>query len=294
MPGFTLETDHGLISITDTVLKNDKPAVLFLHGNSSSSTLFRHIFDSPTLNTQWRLITFDLPGHGASTNAPDPQKSYYQRGYADLAVHILHHLNITSVVIFGWSLGGHVGIEMLPILQQTSGTQHPIRLEGLVLVGTPPALGHEQIKQGFTFDTEGVCFAGKKNWTDEETEEFARNSAAAGKDEYFESCMLEDARRTDGRARMVMWNSFAGTGEQGPVGVDQRKVVEETDVLIAVINGAEEQGINLDYLDGIKWRRLWRGKCIRLEGLKHAPFWEDPKGFETILVDFLEECEKKV
>jgi pimeloyl-ACP methyl ester carboxylesterase len=294
MPGFTLETSHGLINITDTALKNDKPALLLLHGNSSSSAQFRHIFDSKSINEKWRLITFDLPGHGASTNAPDPQKSYYQRGYADLAVHILHHLNISSVVIFGWSLGGHIGIEMIPLLKETANLAHPISPKGLMIVGTPPVLGKQQIAQGFTFSSSGgLGLAGKKNWTDEETEEFARKSAAAGKDEYFESWILDDAKRTDGRARLVMGNSFLGTEEQGPVGVDQRKVVEEADVLVAVVNGAEEQYVNLEYLDGIEWKRLWRGKCIRLEGLKHAPFWEDPEGCEVILMDFLGDCEKE-
>jgi len=72
--------------------------------------------------------------------------------------------------------------------------------------------------------------------------------------------------------------------------VDQRKVVEETDVLVAVVNGTEEQFVNLDYLDGIRWKRLWKGECIRLEGLGHAPFWEDPERFEVLLVEFLKDC----
>jgi pimeloyl-ACP methyl ester carboxylesterase len=294
MPGFTLETDHGLINITDTALKNEKPALLLLHGNSSSSAQLRHFFDSKNLDTRWRLITFDLPGHGVSTNAPDPEKSYYQRGYANLAVHILQHLNITSVVIFGWSLGGHIGIEMIPLLGQTSSSAHSVQLRGLMIVGTPPTLGKEQIKQGFKFDGQGLGLAGTKNWTDEETEAFARNSAAAGKDECFEPWILDDAQRTDGRARAVMGNRFLGTEGQEPVGVDQRKVVEETDTLIGVVNGAEEQYVDLDYLDEVRWKRLWKGKCVRLEGLKHAPFWEDPKRFEPILIEFLQDCEKQI
>jgi pimeloyl-ACP methyl ester carboxylesterase len=293
MPGFTLDTPHGLINITDTALKNSKPALLFLHGNSSSSAQFRHFFDSEALKSRWRLITFDLPGHGASTNAPDPQKSYWQRGYAELAVHILQHLNVERVVVFGWSLGGHIGIEMVPLLTETAKSAHRIELKGLMLVGTPPALGKEQVAQGFKFSDGRLGLAGKKNWTNEDTESFARNSAAAGREECFEEWILDDAKRTDGRARIIMGNSFVGTEEQGPVGVDQKTVVEETDVLVAVVNGAKEQYVNLDYLDGIKWKKLWKGKCMRLEGLKHAPFWEDPKGFETILVDFLEDCEKQ-
>lgn len=166
-----------------------------------------------------------------------------------------------------------------------------IQVKGLMIVGTPPALGKEQVSQAFKLaDDGGLGLAGKMNWTDAETEEVARHGAAAGKQNLFEPWMRDDAKRTDGRARMVMANSFLGTEEDGPVGIDQRKVVEETDVLTAVVNGADEQFVNLEYLDAIKWRRLWKGRCVRLDGLQHAPFWEDAAGFEKCLLEFLGDC----
>ncbi|CAO2655754.1 Nn.00g045570.m01.CDS01 [Neocucurbitaria sp. VM-36] len=290
MPSFVLETDHGLISITDTGLKNDAPALLLVHGNSSSSKIFRHILDSKVLTDRWRIITFDLPGHGASSNATDPNKSYWMRGYADLAVHILQHLNITSVVVIGWSLGGHIGIELVPLLASTSSPH--IQLKGLMITGTPPVLGKAEMRRGFHF-AEGapdgdLGLASKKDWSDEEAEAVARHSAAAGREECYEAWMLDDARRADGRARMLMSGKFAG-GE----GVDQRKVVETEDVLVAVVNGGDEPFVNLDYLDEIRWKKLWKGKAVRLEGLKHAPFWEKPEEFERVLLEFVGDCEKE-
>ncbi|KAH7384527.1 Alpha/Beta hydrolase protein [Pyrenochaeta sp. MPI-SDFR-AT-0127] len=284
MPSFTIETEHGLTSVTDTGLKNDKPALLLIHGNSSSSKIFRHILESPTLTSKYRVVAFDLPGHGASSNAPDPERSYWMRGYADLALYILQHLNIARVVVFGWSLGGHVGIEMVNLLASSSPV---IQLDGLLITGTPPALGADQLDHAFSFEDGGLNLAGKKDWTDEETEGFARHcvAAAAGAESLFEPWMLEDAKRTDGRARMVMSRKIS-TGE----GVDQRHVVETADVLIAVVNGGDEPFVNLDYLDDIHWKKLWKNECVRLPGLKHAPFWERPNDFERILLEFLTDC----
>ena len=168
--------------------------------------------------------------------------------------------------------------------------QAGIELRGLMLVGAPPALGREQVGQAFKFEDGGLGLGGQASWSEEQAEGFARKIAAGGREEYFEKFMLEDAMRADGRARMVLQNSLLGTEGRGPVGVDQRRVVEETDVLVAVVNGAEEQFVNLDYLDGIRWKRLWKGECIRLEGLRHAPFWEDPERFEALLVEFLKDC----
>lgn len=213
------------------------------------------------------------------------------RGYAEVALHVLQHLNIESVVVFGWSLGGHIGIEMLSLLADPSTftSTKKIEIKGLMITGTPPALGAAQIAKAFTMGG-GIGFAGERDWTDEVAQEVGRNSVAAGKEELFEQWMYEDARNTDGRARMVMRERFM---DENAGGVDQVKVVEETDVLVAVVNGAQEQFVNLDYLEGIRWKRLWRGECLRLEGLHHAPFWEDPKGFEKVLVEFMGTAEKE-
>lgn len=290
MPDFTLETEHGVICVTDTGLKNDSPALLLLHGNSSSSKIFRHMFESSQLTSRHRLITFDLPGHGASSNAPSPEKNYTMSGYANLAVHILEHLNVRSVVVFGWSLGGHIALEMVPELKRAG---ERVGLKGVVLTGTPPALGAEQCARGFKIPTEPQegeeNLMAKVHWTHEQAERIARSSAPGGREELFEQWMLDDAVRTDGRSRMIMFDAFVGGR-----GVDQVKVVGESEQLIAVINGGEEPFVNLDYIDGLTWGRLWRGQCVRIQGLKHAPFWEDPEGFEKLLLDFLADCEKEV
>lgn len=274
---FTFESTHGLISVTDTALKNSAPALLLIHGNSSSSKIFKHIISSSEVTGKYRVVTFDLPGHGASSNSQEPEKSYSMRGYADLAIEILSHLNISSVVVLGWSLGGHIAIEMIPLLP-------PRMLKGILIIGTPPALGLSQTDRGFTFTDGHMSMAAKKDFTEDDIKNFSRNTAG----EPFEQWMEDDVRRCDGKSRYLMWKKFA----EG-VGVDQRKVVEEwADGLVGVVNGGSEPFVNLDYLDQIKWKRLWNGKCLRLEGQGHAPFWEQPKEFESILLEFLEACEK--
>ena len=277
---FTLESKHGIISITDTALKNDRPSLLLLHGNSSSCTIFKNIFASKTLLSTHRLITFDLPGHGASSNSQIPEITYSMRGYADLAVEILSHLNVENVIVLGWSLGGHIGIEMIPLLQSPESST---KMRGLMIVGTPPALGLAQTDRGFTFTDGHMSLAAKKELTEEEIVQFSRSSAG----QRFEQWMEDDVRRCDGKSRHLMWKKFA----EG-IGVDQRKVVEGWEGgLLAVVNGGAEPFVNLEYLEEIRWKRLWKGKCLRLEGLGHAPFWEEPELFEGLLREFLQDCE---
>lgn len=297
MPSFLLRTSNGLISIYDSSPKNDNPTLLLLHGNASSSKQFRHIIDSPTINKGWRIVTFDLPGHGCSSNAPDVKTTYCHRGYADLAIRVLQHLNVESVVIVGWSLGGHIAIEMLPCLAHNDPSmveEAPrISVKGLMLIGIPPARGTEQMRHAFKVPANGLTFAGNRNWVDLEAELYLRRSLAAGKEECYEKWMLQDAKRTDGRATVFIAHAATGTKDSLPKGCDQKRVVEATDVLIAVVNGMEDQFVNLDYIDEeVKWKMLWRGECLGLSGLGHAPFWEDAEGFEKVLEEFLDDCEE--
>jgi pimeloyl-ACP methyl ester carboxylesterase len=87
--------------------------LLFIHGNSSCRGVFRHQLHGG-LAKRHRLIAFDLPGHGQSNNAPDATRSYTRSAVADAAVEILGKLDVTEAIVFGWYLGGHIGIEMVP------------------------------------------------------------------------------------------------------------------------------------------------------------------------------------
>ena len=72
---------------------------------------------------------FDAHRHGQSSDAPDPARSYTRPDLADAAVELHENLEVTEAVVLGWSLGGNIGIEMIP---RFSG------MRGLMIVGTPP------------------------------------------------------------------------------------------------------------------------------------------------------------
>src|ERR1700710_319034 len=96
------------------------PPLLCIHGNSSSSRIFKPIFESNIPSTR-RVLAIDLLGHGDSSNATDPEKAYTMPGYANTAIEVLQKLEIKEVVVVGWSLGGHIGVEMLPRFEGVKG-----------------------------------------------------------------------------------------------------------------------------------------------------------------------------
>ena len=122
-------TSFADIAVTES--PGDGPAVLMIHGNSSCKEVFRHQLESPQ-GARLRLIAMDLPGHGASSDARDPAAAYTLNGYADAAVEVLARLGVARATVFGWSLGGHVALNMISRLPG---------LTGVMISGTPPVDG---------------------------------------------------------------------------------------------------------------------------------------------------------
>jgi len=70
---FDVSTPFARIAVADT--GGARPAVLMIHGNSACKEIFGRQFESPLAETH-RLLAFDLPGHGASSDAHDPETTY--------------------------------------------------------------------------------------------------------------------------------------------------------------------------------------------------------------------------
>jgi pimeloyl-ACP methyl ester carboxylesterase len=274
LTNLTIPTTHAILSVT--TIGTASPAILLIHGNSFCSKIFKHILASP-LSKSHRIIAFDLPGHGESANAIDPARSYNQPAYAEAAVELLNHLGVKEVIVMGWSLGGHIGIEMLPLFPG---------IKGLMIVGTPPVgCAKGELNKAFTFGPEGwqTSFAARDDLTDEEITAFAEACA----DPPYEEWMRECVKRTDQRARKMMFVHF----DEGKCG-DQRKIVGETKVPTAVVNGANEPYINLEFVKSVEYGNLWGGECIEMKGFLHAPFWAKPEEFQVILEKFIEDVSK--
>lgn len=259
-----IETEYGRLAVEEAG-RGSLP-VLFVHGNSSCRGVFRNQMQG-RLAQHYRLIAFDLPGHGESGDAPDPARSYTMPAYAAAAVAVLGELGIGEAAVLGWSLGGHIGIEMIPRFPG---------LKGLMITGTPP-VNIADAAAGF-IPSPHMGLAGQQDFTEADVDAYAH--ATCGKP--FEPFLRAAVARTDGRARKTMFESFvAGQG------IDQRHLVETSPVPLAVVNGNGEPFVNLDYVDGLSYANLWEGRCHRLPGLGHAPFWEAPDVFDPILERFL-------
>jgi pimeloyl-ACP methyl ester carboxylesterase len=265
---YTIATWHDSLAVEESG-QTGMP-VLRIHGNSSCHGVFHHQLHGELAQDR-RLITFDPPGHGESSDAPDPMRSYTRPGLADAAVELLEKLGVTEAVVFGWSLGGHIGIEMIPRFQG---------MRGLMVSGTLP-IGRNNMAQGFVAAPRSGL-AGRQDLTEIEIDAFVQ--AIFGRSA--EPFLRDAVARADGRFRKRAFEaSRAGKG------VDQRLTVETSPVPLAVVNGEADRFVNLDYFDTVAYANLWEGRCHRLAGPGHAPFWEAPDIFNSVLERFLRDIE---
>jgi len=257
-------TSHGTLAVEQRA--EGETAVLLLHGNSSGRGVFRHQFEG-SFAARYRMIAFDLPGHGQSSDALDPQRTYTLPGFADATLELLAALGISDAIVFGWSLGGHIAIEMI--------SRYP-GLRALRLSGSPPTgklRGVNDMRKGFNTSPR-ASIAGEPVWSESDAHSFLHSLFGESADSF----LLEAAMRADGRLRKRLLES----SREG-VGTNQREAVESATIPIAVVNGAEDPFVDLDYFETVNFQNLWDGVDHRLAGLGHAPFWARCRCFQPVV-----------
>jgi pimeloyl-ACP methyl ester carboxylesterase len=266
-----VQTSHGETAVSLSTGRGFP--VLLIHGNSSCKGVFNGLLESE-LGHKYRLIAFDLPGHGASSDAVEPEKTYSVPGYADLTIAVLDALRVDKVAIYGWSLGGYIALEV--------AARFP-RLAGLMISGAPPVHPTAQSLQGAYRQNPQVHLFGKAEFTKADSETFTKTTYGTAAN----AALRAAARRTDGRARaMTIAGLLAGNFADG------LQTIEAASVPVALVDGADDPFIDSDYVEGLKFANLWE-EYHQLPDVGHAPFLQAPDVFRPILGRFLAEVDRR-
>lgn len=263
----SIATSAGALRYTES--EGPGLPILMLHGTGSCRAVFGMQLDS-SLALKHRLIAVDLPGHGESEDAADPA-SYSLRGMTRTITELVERLELDRFMILGWSLGGHIAIEMVG---------HD-RLAGMMLCGAPP-VGHGPLAMLRAFRPSwDAPLASKEDYSDRDVARFFALCYGRGATPE----LLDAIRRSDGRVRVATVRSLM-RGEC----LDQKLAVQTAQVPVALVNGRDEPFVRLAYLDTLAGPSLWHGMPLVIEDAGHAPFWDQPDEFNELLGAFAGDC----
>jgi pimeloyl-ACP methyl ester carboxylesterase len=241
--------------------------VVLLHGFSFDQRLWDPQMGS--LSKQLRVVRYDLRGFGSSTS---PTGGY--RHIDDLRI-LLHSLNIERAVLVGLSLGANVALAY--------AIQYPQEVAGLVLA-SPGLPGHHWAVQR---PPEAVAAHAASYGVD------------AGKKFWLEHPIFASTRRYP-RARVAveeMVRGYSGWHWQNAdlqqPGPDVRAALATLQVPVLLISGDLDVVGYREIAAGIA-AALPQGQLARFAEAGHVMNLEEPEQFNSRVLEFVREVEKRV
>ncbi|MEM7067694.1 MAG: alpha/beta hydrolase, partial [Pseudomonadota bacterium] len=243
--------------------------IVFLHGNGFSKEVFSQQFSSTYL-AHMRLISLDLPGHGRSSNANNPKKTYSYAGFANEIIDFLELKRIKRCVVAGWSLGGQIALEMVD--------RSPL-VRGVFAFGAPPApSGPLGLMRSMKF-CRSLLLAGKSQFSEAEAEYFEKMAFG----DHAKGKYKDQLLRTDPEMRPHLSRSLLL-----PSGISQYERFTNSSTPICLAHGLGEPLIRTQYMEGLTSPALFGGNTAFLENAGHAPFVQTPDEFDLLLRFFSE------
>ncbi len=267
MKSSTIQIGNDSIAVYESEGKGQ--TALLIHGNSSSSEAFNAQLEGDP-GKQHHLFAIDLPGHGKSSPASDPDATYNLFGYASLLKSVVDVLNLDDPVLVGHSLGGHIALE---------ASEDISNVKGCFIFGTPPMGMPPAMEEAFFSNAaDGLIVKG------ELTEEDMKNWAEAlfKKGETASDPIPRNIRETDNRAR-----EYLGIGLAAGKMKSELDIIARMSTPLAIIHGEKEQFINLDYIQGLSIPTLWKGSVQVILDCGHYPNIEKSAQFNALLNEFL-------
>ncbi len=243
--------------------------VVFVHGMSSSASVFiRQLIDS-VLSYQFRFIALDLPGYGNSASSENPQDDYTISGLSDFLIGFCKELKLENAVYVGHNTGANVIIEAFNKLT------NPL---GLALLGAIP-LSNPVTNEMFLKKSFFELFA-KPGIDDSEVHQIA--ALLVEEKTKYPEFIPEIIRKADLKTREYLFGSIMKGEYQ-----DQIEIIKNIKVPVAVYFGELDQILNFDYLNSIDIPSIWRSIIQIVRDTGHIFFYESPADFNISFETYL-------
>lgn len=218
----------------------------------------------PLVDAGYRVVTLDLPGHGAAGRTRD---QWRVADYAHDVRQLVRELKLERIVLVGHSMGGPVAAMAAPLLDE--------RVGGIICVDTLhdaefewPENMADQMAQAFENDMP-VALDG-----------FLSQMFPPDADPDLIAWIHKQALDADSEALVALMRDFGN--------IDQAAMLDAVEVPIRCINARPEDGRGMPTAVETN-RRYADFEVALMDGVGHYPQLEMPEQFNRLLLDLLSE-----
>jgi non-heme chloroperoxidase len=269
---FSVKTPDGLTISAQEWGNPNGPEIVFIHGFSQSYLSWIKQVTNSDLAKEFKMVTYDLRGHGNSDKPLEPEKYKTGKFWADELQAVMDATGLKRPVVVGWSYGGR------------------IMADYLTTYGTARVAGLNYVDAGQKGDP---AFVGPnlKNQPAMMSDDLAANIAATRaflhgcfsiqptQDEYED--MLAFNMMVPPKVRLALGNR--------PLQVDD--MLRGLKVPVLVTHGAEDKNSNLIAAEYTA-KMIPGAKLSVYQGIGHSPFFEATPRFNAELAEFVRNAQK--
>jgi non-heme chloroperoxidase len=267
----TVKTSDGLTISAQEWGNPAGPEILFIHGFSQSNMSWMRQVDSD-LAKEFRIITYDLRGHGNSDKPLDAARYRDSKAWGDEVQAVIDAAGLKRPVVVGWSYAGRVISDYL-------ATHGSGQLAGINFVDAPikvdPALIGDNLK----------------NLPLMASEDLATNITATRN--FLHGCFSRQPSADDYEAMLAFNMMVLPKVRAGLSGrpLDATEMMSKLKLPVLVTHGAEDRNAKLgagQYTASV----IPGAKLSVYEGIGHSPFYEDAPRFNSELAAFVRAAAK--
>jgi non-heme chloroperoxidase len=269
---YSVKTPDGLTIAAQQWGNPNGPEIVFIHGFSQSHLSWIKQVTNSDLAKEFKMVTYDLRGHGNSDKPLEPEKYKTGKFWADELQAVMDATGLKRPVVVGWSYGGR------------------IMADYLTTYGTAKVAGLNYVDAGQKADP---AFVGPnlKNQPAMMSDDLAANIAATRaflhgcfsiqptQNEYEE--MLAFNMMVPPKVRLALGNR--------PLQVDD--MLRGLKVPVLVTHGAEDKNSNLIAAEYTA-KMIPGAKLSVYQGVGHSPFFEAVPRFNAELAEFVRNAQK--
>jgi non-heme chloroperoxidase len=243
------------------------PEILFIHGFSQCSLAWNSQFSSPALANDFRLIAFDIRGHGASDKPTDVLRYADDRLFADDVHSVMEAFNLRRSVLVGWSYAGRIVGDYV----EAYGTR---RIAGINYVCA-------RTNNDVTFNGPGTGLLGDMSGNDLDANIKATRSFIRA---CYEKQPSPEEFETVFDYNMLVPPGIRGAHLSRPA--SGGGILAKLDVPVLVTQGSEDKLV-LRGLGELTAAVVPGARLSMYDGIGHAPFAEDAARFNRELAEFV-------